>query len=220
MRPIAPGEHGDIFFGADSDGRPIAMAHYRDFAGRMKRLKRSGTSKAAAQRALIRALEAVSRESSEGEFTARSTLGEGIRAWLQMFDAQVERGVRSPSTLDVYRHVAERHVLPGVGELRLGEVTTPRLDRCVQAVLADRGYATAKHCRQVLSGTCGLLVRRGGLPANPVRDITPLEQDRDRTARAMTAKDVKDWLAIVDDSAIAKRWDLGELSRFMLATGV
>lgn len=58
-----------------------------------------------------------------------------------MFEGLVERGARSPSTLDEYRYVMARVIVPGNGSLPLGEVTTPRLDRFVQAVLVDRGYA-------------------------------------------------------------------------------
>jgi hypothetical protein len=89
------------------------------------------------------------------EFTARSTFHEATAGWLAMFAGQVERGARSPSTYDAYRDVVRRVVEPGVGSLRLGEVTTPRLDRFVQAVLVDRGHATAKLTRSVLSGICG-----------------------------------------------------------------
>lgn len=85
---------------------------------------------------------------------------------------------------------------------------------------ARRGYATAKLCRQALSGICGWLVRRERLASNPVRDLTPLEQRRDKVARAMTPRDVQQWLAIVDGSEFARRWDLPELTRFMLVTGV
>ena len=156
----------------------------------------------------------------EGEFTRKSTLEEAAREWLVMFEGLVHRGARSPSTLDEYRHVVDRVVVPGVGSLRLGEVTTPRLDHFVQAVLADRGYATAKLSRSVLSGICGWLVRRGALAVNPVRDLTPLELDRDRTARALSVEELRAWLALLDASEFAQRHDLPELARFMLATGL
>jgi len=220
MKALGLGEHGEVFYGVDRHGRPVAMVNYRDFGGRLQRVKRSGRTKAAAARSLNKALDALLRADRDGEFTPRSTLAEGAQAWLTMFKGQVERGTRSPSTLDLYRHVVERHVLPGVGGLRLGEVTTPRLDRFLQAVLERRGYATAKLCRQALSGICGLLVRRGGLAFNPVRDVTPLEQDRDRVARALTPKEVRAWLAILEADPVARRWDLPELTRFMLATGL
>ena len=145
---------------------------------------------------------------------------EAAKGWLAMFAGQVERGARSPSTYDGYRDVVRRVIEPGVGSLRLGEVTTPRLDRFVQAVLAERGYATAKLTRSVLSGICGWLVRRGALPVNPVRDLTPLELDRDRTARALSLEEVRPWLACSTPSEFAQRHDLPELARFMLATGL
>ena len=139
----------------------VAYVRYRDYAGRGRRLKRSGPSKAAASRNVLRAVREV-----------------------------------------------------------LGEVTTPRLDRFVQAVIADRGYATAKLSRSVLSGICGWSVRRGVLSANPVRDLTPLELDRDRTARAMSLQEMRDWLALLEANEFAQRHDLPELARFMLATGL
>ena len=70
----------------------------------------------------------------------------------------MQRGSRSPSTLDLYRHAVERHVIPGVGALRLGDVSTARMDRFLQSVLDTSGYATATLCRTVLwasvAGSC------------------------------------------------------------------
>src|SRR4051794_21995138 len=94
------------------------------------------------------------------------------------------------------------------------------VERCSVAVDADRGYATAKLSQSVLSGICGWSVRRGVLSANPVRDLTPLELDRDRTARAMSVQEMREWLALLDANEFAQRHDLPELARFMLATGL
>jgi integrase len=87
-------------------------------------------------------------------------------------------------------------------------------------VLIDRGYATAKLSRSVLSGSCGWLVRRGVLPVNLVRDLTPLELDRDRTARALSMREMRSWPALLDEGELARRRDLPELARFMFATGL
>jgi integrase len=87
-------------------------------------------------------------------------------------------------------------------------------------VLLERGYATAKLTRSVLSGVCGWLVRRGALNVNPVRDLTPLELDRDRTARALSVEELRAWLALLDANEFARRHDLPELARFMGATGL
>jgi hypothetical protein len=54
------------------------------------------------------------RADRDGEFTSRSTLGEGAQAWLAMFKAQVERGTRSASTLDLYQHASRTSwAMPG-----------------------------------------------------------------------------------------------------------
>ena len=67
-----------------------------------------------------------------------ATLEEASRPWLATFEGLVVRGARSPSTLDQYRYVVARGdavagrvrpVISRIGSSRLGEVTTPRLDR-------------------------------------------------------------------------------------------
>lgn len=220
MRPLGLGEHGEVFYTAKPEGGWKAMVYYRAFSGKKVRIKASGRSKAAARRRVMASVERVHRIGSDGEFTSRSKLEDGAKAWLAMFERQVARGTRAPSTLDLYRHAVDRHVLAGVGSLRLGEVSTRRLDRFLQDVLSDKGYATAKLCRTVLSGICGYLVRQDALPSNPVRDVTPLEADTDRTARALSPEQVRQWLAILDADPVAVRKDLPDLARFMLATGL
>ncbi len=62
--------------------------------------------------------------------------------------------------------------LPGVGQLRLPEITVPSVDRLLTAVRKAHGPGVAKAARTVLSGDLGEAVRRGVLPANPVRDTS------------------------------------------------
>lgn len=219
MKPLGLGEHGGITITREGGGY-VAYVRYRDYAGRGRRIKRRGRSKADASRNVMKAVREALNAQAEGEFTSRSTLEEAAQGWLTMFEGLVDRGARSPSTLDEYRYVVARLIVPGMGSLRLGEVSTPRLDRFVQGVLADRGYANAKLTRSVLSGICGWLVRRGAIAINPVRDLTPLEQDRDRTARALSVEELRAWLALLDANPHAQRHDLPELARFMLATGL
>ena len=219
MRPLGLGEYGDVSTRRWANGWS-AWVRYRDHSGRGHRVQRRGRSRAEASRNVLAAVRLALNASGDEEFTSRSTVQEAAAAWLRMFEGLVERGARSPSTLDEYRHLVTRVVVPGIGSMRLAEVTTPRLDRFVQAVLAERGYATAKVTRSVLSGICGWLVRRGALPVNPVRDLTPLEQNRDRIARALSVEEMRAWLALLDESEFAQRRDLPELARFMLATGL
>ena len=88
----------------------------------------------------------------------------------------------------------------------------------MQALLADRGYATAKLTRSVLSGICGWLVRRGAMPSNPVRDLTRLELDRDRCSSSF-ARGGSGLAGLTGRKRLRSRHDLPELTRFM-ATGL
>ena len=55
-----------------------------------------------------------------------------------------------------------------------------------------------------------MLVRRGALPSNFVRDLTPLELDRDRTARALSLEEVRQRLRVLDADPVAQHHDLPE----------
>lgn len=219
MRPLGLGEHGDVGYSIEGSST-VAVIYYRDFSGRRRRVKRGGKSKADARRKVLLAVQDVLAAPLDSEFSPRSRLADGAKVWIADFEGLVARGKRSPTTLDMYRYVLERHVIPGVGSLRLGELTTARLDRFLRSIQKTNGYAAAKMCRQVLSGICGLLVRLDALSANPVRDVSRLEVDHDRTARAMTPQEVRAWLALLDGHPFAVRHDLPELGRFMLATGL
>ncbi|MGL4338960.1 MAG: site-specific integrase [Rhodoglobus sp.] len=152
--------------------------------------------------------------------TRVSMVGVAVREWLVVFEGMVEGGERSPTTLDIYRYEASRLVVPGVGGLRVGELTVLRLDRFLQGVLVEKGYATAKVCRQVLSGLCGWLVRQGVLSSNPVRGVTSLEVEPVGKARALTVGQLRAWFTMLDVSEYAQRHDLPDLARFMLGTGL
>ena len=131
------GEHGDVFY-ATENGRTVAMVYYRDYSGLRRRLRANGRSKAEARRRVNDALSRALAVGADGDFTARSTLADGANGWLAMYEGLVQRGNRSAKTLDLYRDAVQRHIVPGLGALRLGEITTSRLDRFLQALLVDR----------------------------------------------------------------------------------
>jgi hypothetical protein len=182
MRPLGLGEHGDVGYSLEG-GSTVAVIYYRDFSGRRRRVKR-GEVQGRCRRKVLLAVQDVLTAPLESEFSPRSRLIDAAKVWIADFESLVARGKRSPTTLDMYRYVLNRHVIQGVGSLRLGELSTARLDRFLRSIQETNGYAAAKMCRQVLSGICGLLVRLDALSANPVRGVSRLEVDHDRTARA------------------------------------
>lgn len=94
------------------------------------------------------------------------------------------------------------------------------MDVFLQDRLRHDTYAVAKLCRTVVSGVCGWLVRQDAMRSNPVRDTTPLEGAADGSARALSAAELRRWLAILDADDYAVRKDLPDLTRFLLGTGV
>jgi len=73
---------------------------------------------------------------------------------------------------------------------------------------------------QPFSGVLGYAARLDALSANHCRDLSVIPDARKRQPRAPTAADERAaWLTAMEASARATRWDLPDLTRFMLATG-
>jgi integrase len=212
------GEHGDISYRARGE-RVTASLYYRRHDGRRRRIEATADTRTGARRKVLAILETRMAGNAVNAYAANVTFADVARDWLEQLDELVEAGRRSPSTVALYRHALDRHVLPGVGRLRLSELTPARLDHFLHLKRHEKGYSTAKLCRAILSGVCGVAVRRDALRGNPVRDVSSLEAHGDREARALTVAECHDWLEILDVSEFACRKDLPAMARFLLGTG-
>lgn len=187
---------------------------YRDPDGVTREVQRTGRTKAASERALAEALRDRSRSAGAGSLTPDSPLKLAAEAW---YADGLPRW--RPTTAEAYRRVLDHHVTPGVGALRVRELSVARADGFLRAVGAGHGAATAKLARSVLSGTAAWCARRDLLDRNPVRDTTPVPTTVRRAPRALTveqARDLMAWLTY-DDVAIGR--DMPLLVALMLATG-
>lgn len=164
-----PGDRGEVFYESYPGGWR-AMQYFRDLGGRRRRGKGSGSTKAAARRALNRNVESA-LAAGGGDFKASTRFDVAVNTWLSLVKQLVDRGSRSPTTYDQYERNARVHVLPVIGSLRLSELITGRLDRFLSDLHERKGYSTAKIARTVVSGTCAMLARRDALRSNPVRDV-------------------------------------------------
>jgi hypothetical protein len=97
-------------------------------------------------------------------------------------------------TEGTYRSILDRYVLPGLGELRIRELTVARADRFLGTLSASVGVATAKTARSVVSGMLGYAARHGAVSTNPVRDTRPLSAGRTNGPRALTHDERIQWL--------------------------
>lgn len=64
-----------------------------------------------------------------GDLTAMTRFSDAAALWLSKVEEMVTEGRRSPGTVDTYRRQLKNHVLPAMGEVRLGEATTPSSTR-------------------------------------------------------------------------------------------
>lgn len=219
---LAPGEWGAIStvrVATDSGATYKARAWFRGFDGRKRRVERWGSSQAAAQRALTTALEDAAT-TGVGGLTARDTLDEAVRQWLADLDQLVRMGERSPGTVQTYRYQWRRHVSPALGNLRLGEVTTPIVDRFLVDLHERVGSATSRTSRAVISGAMGRAVREGAVRFNPTREVRRLSAGPRRRPRALTEQERAAWFLAVTRDPRAVEHDLPDLCAFMLATGL
>ncbi|WP_162253930.1 site-specific integrase [Phycicoccus sp. Soil748] len=158
--------------------------------------------------------------SASSTLNGRDTLDEAIRQWMVDLEQLERMGQRSPGTLQTYRRQWEGHVSPGLGGLRLTQVTTPVVDRFLVDLHERVGSATARTARAVISGAMGRAVREGAIRFNPTREVRRLKSTPRRRPRSLTEEERAAWfLAIAHDPKATSR-DLPDLCAFMLATGL
>lgn len=217
-RPRLPvGTYGKITTKRDG-GRWMASCQFRDVDGRVRKVRcwADGPGKAANKlRERLR-----DRQFSLGEITAETKVVEVAERWLGEFRELVEAGRRSGTSYDTYEHRWRTLVKPRLEGLSISELTTGRVDRIIHDIDADHSASTARTCRAVLSGVCGLAVRHGALKVNPVREARPIENGRRKQRpRALTVAEVLDIFDKADHDEIAVRQDLPDIMRFFGGTG-
>ncbi len=218
--PLPIGTYGSISVEPVAGGFR-AFARFRDHDGVTRKVERNGPTEAAAKNRLREHLRDRARAGGErGGLTGDSRFRVAADEWMAGVELLAEHGRRSPNTAQLYRLTLRTHVLPALGELRLREITVPRLDRFVQTLQLHRGTATAKIARTVVSGVLGLAVRHGAIPVNPVRDVDRIVGTPRRPPRALTEDEREQWITRLSADPDARRKDLPDLCAWMLGTGV
>ena len=147
--PLALGTHGAIrCYKVDSGWRARTLA--RDYDGRTRDVERWGKTKAAAERALKAAVRDRTHTQADEPITRDTRLTVLAEPWYAALSGL------SPTTMQAYRDRLDRQILPGLGQLRLRELTVGILGRHLRLTATDHGVATAKMTRSVLSGVCTL----------------------------------------------------------------
>lgn len=200
------------------NGKPVAIAYFRDSDGKTRRIQKTGPSAAEAERRLLVALR--DRQPPDGtELTLDSTLRTAASRWLE----EVKRDRRAPSTIDRYSATIERHVHP-VGELLLRELSVSRLQRLVNAVADVSGPSEGRMVLVVLKGIAGHALRLGAMRENPALGVTGPSVRRTKM-RIPTVEEVRALrlaLRAYDERPVKRgdaMHDLADIGDFLIGTG-
>jgi integrase len=209
---LALGTAGKIRVHATPSGHR-AVAWYRDYDGKCRQVERHAKTKAAAQAALRLALRDRARLNVDGDITPDTRVDVLAEAWFSGL------GNLSPTTLQAYRKRLDQQILPGLGNLRVRELSVGTVERHLRLVSDKHGPAMAKMTKSVLSGICGLAARHDALDRNPVRDTGSLKAPTKKAPTALTADEARKLLAQLDADETARSRGMQDLVAFMLASG-
>ncbi len=242
--PLPSGAHGKITTTELGPKLYEALTRVKDPGGKLRKVRRQGRSRSAAENALKAALLEL-RHDTGSQITSSSRVADVGELWLASVAARVDAGDRAHRTYETYRSAWQVHVLPGLGQLRLREATTARCEAWLVALRGRVGASMCSTARAVLSGVLGYAARMDAIDTNPVRDLSPIPGAgrRTRKPRAMTPDELAEWLAWIDTHAalpprgpdgpprrdtdrgtqhiveVAASRALGDITRLMLATG-
>jgi integrase len=196
-----------------------AKARYRDFDGRTRRVTAWGKTATGAANNLRTKLTTRTKLRGSAEIKPDSRVSVAVELLLAEVKELGEQEVMAPGTYQTYRYQYDKNLAPRIAEVRLREVTTPRVNDVIKAIREEVGAASARTCKSILSGALSLSVRHGALDANPVREIKIRPGKRRQPPRALEAEERDAWFELLRQDKRAVRADLVDLCKFMLATG-
>ncbi|MEV0803411.1 helix-turn-helix domain-containing protein [Kribbella sp. NPDC050281] len=197
-----------------------AVAYYRDLDGKTRQVEANGKSATAAENNLQTKLKERSQLARSGTLTSMTRFSAAVDVYLGKLEAMVKDGKRAPGTLYTYQTQLKTNVLPRIGDIRLGELTTPLLDKVITAIKDEVGAVSARTCKSIVAGVLALAVRHGAIHSNPVRELDSIEAAPRKTPRALTDEERQAWFEMLAGDERANRADIPDLSLFLLATGV
>lgn len=195
-----------------------SWSRYRGADGVTRLYSATGATESKAERALKSKFAGMAGLGSGG-ITPESRFAVAAGEWIEEMAAAVAAGERSPTTESTYRGILARHVLPALGELRLREITTGRVDAMLGAVAKNAGNSTAKSSRTIISGVLGYAARRDAVTSKATRDTRAIPTKPKKTPRALTPEECTRWLGLLVSDEVAVERELVDLTTFMLAVG-
>jgi integrase len=175
--------------------------------GRRRQTTKGGfPTKKEAAAALAKALT----DADRGTFTEPSSLT--VKAYLTTWLAGIDR---KPATLEAYKRVVERHLIPTLGRHRLQRLSAPHIKAAYRALLDETGLSptTVQLAHQVLSKALSDAVVDRLRADNPAATVKAPARSTPEM-RTWTREQVVVYLAHVREERLAAMW------RLFLTTGM
>lgn len=207
---LKPGEHGSVSYSVLDDGRVRARARLRLMDGSDAQVSRVGRTRDAARSAVQSAIaERLGAAQGSAELRPTSKVGLACRQWITEMRRRSlwpDPPIR-PQSVDEYERVLGNHVVPGLGSLRLHELTPPLCQAWVDEMVAKGKtgrysmIATISQAASVFRKVLDRAVVHDAIKDNPMRKVE-LPRRSTPVPRAMTPlevyrlrKAVRDWEA-------------------------
>ena len=191
----------------------------RDTDGVPREVTATGTTRAAAERALREKL-ATRVITTDGVVTAETSVTTLAGLWVQYL--RDERRIED-TTINEYERVLTNVVLPELGGLRLRELTTSRLDAFLLR-LRKSSASRQRKAKVVIGAMLGLAVRYDALAVNPIHQTSRLYREKN-PARTLSQTDLRAIRHALSTWTDQERpgpkasTDMADIIDLMLATG-
>jgi integrase len=166
------------------------------------------------RREAVAARDAVLGRGDEGAVVEAWTVGRWLRYWLS-----TRTSIR-PSTLRSYTEHVERHLIPHLGRIPLGKLTSRHItDMIAELGATDNRYgrpptpSTLHRIRATLRSALNAAIREGLLRDNPARNIE-LPSPRRPQAQVWTDQRVQAWQETGQRFAVAV-WTVQQTAAFL-----
>src|SRR3569833_1178837 len=180
--------HGYVSVGFKLDGkldrRHVSSKSRSDVVGRVRELERK-------------------RDSGTISPASAPTVADWLEHWLTTI---APRRVRQ-RTLESYESAVRKHLIPGIGRLRIDRLRPEHLDQLYTALL-DAGYSPATVLRhhRILSRALTVAVQRGHVPRNVAALVDPPAQRSSDLATALSLEDAQAVLQAAAHVRNSARW--------------
>jgi integrase len=202
-----------------------ARTSYRHGNGESRDVTAFATTKAKAETMLKLKLTSLSTPTrGAGKIAATSTVREAGTHWLERDLTPSKRSENTKQQYrDTYSRCIENSVIANLTLIEANDVQT--IEAWLQGIADERGSASAKTARTVLSQVLSMAVRYRAVPHNVTKDVRPAKAATKRASRrdperAFTETERAHVIEVTDAHAEAKAADVADVLAFLSGTGV